>query len=128
MVGSGSRIATVPIQAPAIDKESSRDEDIDCAYDVPPRKESKITRVLLRGSEKTAIVIDPALVKGRGWNRFEGTPCGEKLTLRLNGRERFKDRPVAGASARGPIRIVPTGGVDFANVYVRKLKDTPRKP
>lgn len=115
----------------AADKSIATEEtfgDFGFLFDVRLRKDSKITRVLLRGSEKSAIVIDPTTVKGRGWGRFEGTLCGEKLTLSLNGRELFKDRPVAGAAARGPIRIVPTGPIDFANVYVRKLKDTPRKP
>jgi len=119
--GSGSDVSI------ATDKQFG---DFGFIFDVRRNKTSKATRVLLRGSDKAAIVIDPGdalmakhLAKGRGWNRFEGTLRGDKLTLTLNGRELFKDRTVAGAPASGPIRIVPAGPIDFANVYVRKLKD-----
>ncbi len=109
--------------------------DFGFIFDVRRQKESKATRVLLRGSDKAAIVIDPAdplvakhLAKGRGWSRFEGTLLGDRLTLSLNGRELFKDRPLPGVPARGPIRIVPSGPIDFANLYVRELKDAAREP
>ena len=61
-----------------------------------------------------------------GASRFEGTLRGDRLSLSLNGRELFKDRPVPGVPARGPLRIVPTGPIDFANIYVRALKDPAR--
>ena len=103
--------------------------DFGFLFDVRRNKDSKTTRFLLRGSDKAAIVIDPAdplvgkyLGTGSGWNRFEGTLAGEKLTLSINGKELCKDRPVVGVPARGPIRIVPAGRIDFANVYVRELK------
>ena len=104
--------------------------DFGFIFDVRPKDRSKITRVLLRGSEKGAIVIDPAdplMAKhlARGWNRFEGTLSGDRLTLTLNGHELFRDSHVHGTAARGPIRIVPGGPVDFANLYVRKLGDEP---
>ncbi|NQT53342.1 DUF1080 domain-containing protein [bacterium] len=109
--------------------------DFGFLFDIRPGKGAKITRVLLRGSEKAAIVIDPAdpllakrLAKPGRWSRFEGTLRGEKLTLSVNGHELFKNRSVAGAGARGAIRIVPEGPVDFANVFVRDLKDAGAKP
>ncbi len=125
-------------KSPAKDKSIATERsfgDLGFLFDVRRRKESGTARVLLRGSDKAAIVIDPEdplmgkhLAKGRGWNRFEGTLRGEKLTLSLNGHELFKDRPAAGVPARGPIRIAPAGPIDLANVYVRELKDAQRKP
>jgi len=107
--------------------------DFDFVFDVRRSKDPKPATVLLRGSDKAAIAIDPAdpligkhLAKGRGWNRFEGTLRGEQLSLSLNGRELFKNRPCAGIPARGPLRIVPTGPIDFANLYVGELKDDAR--
>ena len=125
-------------KAPAADAAIATEEafgDFGFLFDVRRQKESGATRVLLRGSDKAAIVIDPAdpllgkrLPKGGGWSRFEGTLRGDRLTLSLNGHELFKDRPVAGVPARGPLRIVPSGPVDFASVYVRELKEAGRKP
>jgi len=109
--------------------------DFGFIFDVRRRDESKVARVELRGSAKAAVAIDPAdpllakhLTKGRRMSRFEGVLRGDKLTLSLNGRELFKDRPVPGVPARGPLRIVPTGPIDFANLYVRELKDPEPKP
>jgi len=102
--------------------------DFGFLFDVRFKKEAKPARMLLRGSDKAAIVIDPAdpLVGKRlskGWNRFEGILVGDKLTLSLNGKELCKDRPVPGVPAAGPIRIVPSGPIDFASLYVRKLEE-----
>ena len=103
--------------------------DFGFLFDVRRGKDSKTTRFLLRGSDKGAIVIDPEdplvgkhVGTGHGWNRFEGTLVDDKLTLSINGKPLCKDRPVTGIPARGPIRIVPAGRIDFANVYVRELK------
>ena len=125
-------------KAPEADAQIATEQalgDFGFILDVRRRKESETTRVLLRGSDKAAIVIDPAdplmakhLAKGRGWTRFEGTMRGDRLSLSLNGREMFKDRPCTGVPARGPIRIIPTGPIDFANVYVRELKEAGREP
>ena len=79
----------------------------------------KGARVLLRGSDKAAIEVEPV----KGWIRYEGTLRGDRLTLSLNGKELFKHRQVSGAPERGPIRIVPGGPVQFANLFVRALKD-----
>ncbi len=81
----------------------------------------------LRGSEKLSVRIDPSseelglVKKGRGWNRLEGTVKGDRFSLSVNGREIFRDRKIEGAPAKGPIRIVPTGKIDFANPYWRSL-------
>jgi len=100
--------------------------DFGFIFDVRRHENSGIARVLLRGSEKAAILIDPAdvtvgklLAKGSGWNRFEGKLSGDRLTLHLNGQKLFEDKPVEGVPPGGPIRIVPAGPIDFANVYAR---------
>jgi len=102
--------------------------DFGFIFDVRLHEASKTARVLLRGSDKAAIAIDAddpllakQLAKPRKWNRFEGALRGDRLTLILNGHELFKDRSVSGAPQSGPIRLVPSGPIDFANVYVRAI-------
>jgi len=109
-----------------VTEESFR--DMGFIFDVRLHETSKTARVLLRGSDKAAIAIDadgPALAehlaKPRKWNRFEGTLCGDRLTLIVNGHELFKDQSVSGVPDSGPIRIAPSGPIDFANIYVRAL-------
>ena len=104
--------------------------DFGFLFDLRRKDQSNVARVLLRGSDEAAIVIDPDspvlaehLAKTGRWNRFEGTLAGGRLTLRLNGRELFADRPVSGVPAKGPIRIVPGGPIDLANLYVRQIRD-----
>ena len=91
--------------------------------------------MLLRSSDKAAIVIDPVdplvakhLARPGRWSRLEGTLWGDQLTLNLNGHELFKGKPYPGVPAGGPIRIVPTGPIDFASIYVRELKGAGREP
>jgi hypothetical protein len=109
--------------------------DFGFLFDVRRREDSGMTRVLLRGSDKAAIMIDPGdatvgklLAKGGGWNRFEGTLRGDRLTLQLNGQKLFEDKLVEGVPASGPVRIVPSGPVEFANAYARKLVPAAGKP
>jgi len=109
--------------------------DVGFIVDVRLPKDPKPARVLLRGSEKAAIVIDPSdplvgkhLAKPGKWTRFEGTLQGDRLTLRAGGQEVVAEKQVSGVPARGPIRIVPSGPIEFANIYVRDLKDPPAKP
>ncbi len=60
-------------------------------------------------------------MKGRNWNRFEGGLRGDRLSLSVNGKPVFTDKKLGSVPARGPFKIVPTGPIDFANVYVRDL-------
>jgi hypothetical protein len=125
-------------KSPAADTSIATEQhfgDFGFIFDVRRRDKASTARVLLRGSDKAAVVIDPDdpvmakhLGKGRGGSRFEGTLRGDRLTLSLNGRELFKNRPVPGVPARGPIRIAPSGPIDFANVYVRELRNAERAP
>ena len=64
---------------------------------------------------------DTLVLKGRNWNRFEGELRGDRLSLSLNGEPVFADKKLGGVQAKGPLKIVPSGPIDFANVYVRDL-------
>lgn len=102
--------------------------DFGFVFDIRGQESSGVARVLLRGSKVAAIVIDPAdpnLKKhsggGRRWTRFEGTLKGNVLNLKVNGRPFISDRQLNDVPKDGPLRLVPDGPVDFANVYVREL-------
>ena len=95
--------------------------DFGFIFDVQAPKKPAVCKVLLRDSPAAAVTIDSTL-KSRGWNRFEGELRGNKLSLKLNGRQLFTDKVIDGVVARGPIRIIPGGPIGFANVYVRELK------
>jgi len=43
----------------------------------------------------------------------------------LNGHELFSDRSIPGLPKQGPLKIVPDGPVDFANVYVTEQPAAP---
>jgi hypothetical protein len=58
---------------------------------------------------------------GRNWNRFEGELLGDRLSLNLNGKPIFKNKKLDGVPAKGPLKIVPRGPINFANIYVRDL-------
>ena len=77
--------------------------------------------MLLRDSAVAAITIDSTL-KSKGWNRFEGELRGDKLSLKLNGRQLFTDKELDGIATKGPLRIIPGGPIGFANVYIRTLE------
>ncbi len=95
-------------------------------FDLRRTDKSKATRVLLRGTDASAVVIDPAEAAfaklGKGWSRFEGELRGDRLTLRVNGREVYQGKALAGTPASGPLAIAPEGPTTFANIYVRPLK------
>ncbi|MFP6739919.1 MAG: DUF1080 domain-containing protein [Planctomycetota bacterium] len=95
--------------------------DFGFIFDVQAPKKPTACKVLLRDSAAAAITIDSTL-KSKGWNRFEGELRGNKLSLKLNGRQLFTDKILEGIAEKGPIRILPTGPIGFANVYVRELK------
>jgi hypothetical protein len=102
--------------------------DFGFIVDVRLSDTSQQPRILPRGADSAAIVLDPAdpvlrphLVRPGQWNRVEGSLRGDRLTLILNGQELFRDRAVAGVPDRGPLKLLPRGPVEFANVYVRGL-------
>jgi hypothetical protein len=105
--------------------------DFGFIFDVRVSKNTAPCQVLLRGSAAATISIDPAIdtthltLNGRGWNRFEGVLKGNRLSLALNGRELFNNKELKDMSAKGPIRILPGGPIDFANVYVVGIKSAP---
>jgi len=100
--------------------------DFGFIFDVRVSGETKSCAVQLRGSA-AAVTIAPSLykdvlvLKGRNWNRFEGVLRGDRLSLSLNGKPVYTDKKLNDVPAKGPLKIVPTGPIDFANVYIRDL-------
>jgi hypothetical protein len=101
--------------------------DFGFILDVRVSAETKSCAVQLRGSEASSITIAPSLykdalvLKGRNWNRFEGELRGDRLSLSLNGKPIFTGKKLDGVLPNGPLKIVPSGPINFANVYVRDL-------
>ena len=59
-----------------------------------------------------------------GWNRFVVTVKGDTCTVTLNGQTVAEHAKLNGLPARGPIGLKqPTGAIEFANLYVRELRD-----
>ena len=89
--------------------------------------ETKPCAVQLRGSAAAAVTITPSLykdvlvLKGRNWNRFEGVLRGDRLSLSLNGKPVYTGKKLNDVPSKGPLKIVATGPIDFANVYIRDL-------
>ena len=101
--------------------------DFGFIFDVRVSRETQPCAFQLRGSAATAITIAPLLykdtlvLKGRNWNRFEGELRGDRLSVSLNGRPIFTDKKLSDVPVKGPLKIVPTGPIEFANVYIRDL-------
>jgi hypothetical protein len=91
------------------------------------KKDSGIPIVQLRGESGFPLVLagvqysaKPAIKPGQ-WARVEGTVIGNRISVSIDGKVsdlKFNGR----LPATGPIRIVPDGAIDFANIYVRKIK------
>ncbi len=101
--------------------------DFGFIFDVRVSGETQPCAVRLRGSAAAAVTITPSLykdvlvLKGRNWNRFEGVLRGDRLSLRLNGKPVYTGKKLNDVPAKGPLKIVATGPIDFANVYIRSL-------
>ena len=96
-------------------------------FDVRVSDETKPLKFQLRGKDISAIQVAPDMykgdlvLKGRNWNRFVGELRGNHLTLSLNDKKIFDGKKNEGLPVKGPIRIVPTGPISMANIYVRPL-------
>lgn len=102
--------------------------DFGFIFDVRRKETTETLKVLLRGSPQATINVDPddANLKkhssgGRGWDRFEGTLKQGTLNVSINGQPLIRDRQLDGVPEHGPLIISPSGPVDLANIYVRKL-------
>ena len=102
-------------------------DDYGFIFDVRVSEETKPLEFQLRGKDISAIQVAPdmykgvLLLKGRNWNRFEGELRGSQLTLTLNDKKIFDGKKIDRLPVKGPIRIVPTGPISMANIYVRPL-------
>lgn len=92
--------------------------DFGFIFDVHLTEKSGSPQVWLRGAEAAAIIVEA----GKGWSRFEGEFRGGKLSLSRNGEQLLENKAIGGAPASGPIKLVPAGPTDWANIYVRDLK------
>lgn len=76
------------------------------------------------GGIETAILSDtedPNFEKTGRWNRLEWIVQGEKMSLMVNGKSAWKGLKYSGS---GPVRLIPDGPVEWANPYVRSLKNS----
>lgn len=98
----------------------------DCGFvfDIRLGKESPVAQILFRESKTGGVTLDPTApefnrhLAGPGeWNRCEGTLQDNRLTLMLNGVTVIRDRRLEGTPA--PIKLVPQGAADFANLFIR---------
>ena len=101
--------------------------DFGFIFDVRVSGETKPCEIQLRGSAAAVVTITPSLykdvlvLKGRNWNRFEGVLRGDLLSLSLNGKPVLKNKKLGDVPAKGPLKIVPRGPINFVNIYVRDL-------
>lgn len=101
--------------------------DFGFVIDVRRKADSGPARLQLRGEKGVTVVLsaeNPDLKEGfsgNGWHRLEGTLIGGRLSLSLNGKPAIK-RDYDDLPDSGPLRLVPAGPIDFANIYVRKVE------
>jgi hypothetical protein len=98
--------------------------DVGFVFDLKRPDDQASAAVTIRGAK---IEVGPGneairehLVKG--WNRFEGELRGRNLTLSINGKQ-VKELKDATQATAGPLQLDGAQGVDFANIYVRKLSE-----
>lgn len=103
-------------------------DNLGFVVDVRPRDDASTVELTVGGADSAPIQLKSGsagpgatLKKPGNWNRIEGTLVGDRLTVSLNGSELIKDRQVQRSPAGGPLRLLPTGPVDFANIYVRSV-------
>ena len=99
--------------------------DVGFVFDVRLNDNGSAPTIDIRGAkirvDRSDAAVAKQLVKGRGWNRFEGELRGDLLTLKVNG-EVALDGKQTKATKSGTMQLVAEAPVDFANIYVRQLK------
>ena len=90
-------------------------------------KDSGVPVIQIRGASGFPFVLagvedsaEPAIKPGQ-WARIEGTVIGNRISISVDGKAReldFKGR----LPESGPLRLIPDGAIDFANIYVREIK------
>ena len=85
------------------------------------KSDGSLALIQLRGKTGFPLVFSKSkgtVVKNGQWNRLEGTVTGNRITATLNGKQLAVDFD-GRLPKEGPIRIAPSGPIDFANLYVR---------
>ena len=91
------------------------------------KNDSGIPLIQLRGPGGYPLVLAGArnaagaALKPGQWARIEGTVIGNEISVSVNGKE-FQIGFDGRLPKSGPLRIVPSGAIDFANLYVRDVK------
>lgn len=102
--------------------------DIGFVVDFRLKQDSGVPLLQLRGGRGFPLVLNDAgplkgaLRKSGLWNRLEGTVHGDKVGITVNGKLLELEQVSGRLPKSGPIRLVPDGPIDFANLYVRDLK------
>lgn len=107
--------------------QQSLPANVGIIVDVKLVKDSSAAVIQLMAEDGSIASIDlnePAiknsLDKVGRWNRVEASVADGKFALTCNNVVVFEDRAVAAIGKKWTLKLVPTGQVHFANIYVRK--------
>jgi len=90
-------------------------------FDVRPGKGAKSLLVAPRGGAGMTLGFGGEKAQlSPGWNRVSGEIRGEFLSLSINGKDRSRVK-LDQEQKSGPLKLMPKGSMDFANLYVREL-------
>ena len=95
--------------------------DMGFIVDVNLGEDAGTPKLSVRGAEIAIDPEDPNLEKVGRWNRIEGTVEGETVKISVNGKP---GGSVSGAAKEGSIGLIPDGPAQWANPYVRSLKNS----
>jgi hypothetical protein len=92
-------------------------EDLGFLFDLRPSKAGQAPQVTIRDVNVLDAETLAKLPAGE-WARVEGELRNGRLSVSVNGQPVVEDRPVTPV-ASGPLALLATGPVDFANLYAR---------
>jgi len=111
--------------AAALTSSESFAGDVGFVVDFKKSKDSGVPRIAVRGAtialDPTDARLGPLLEKTGSWNRLEGRLTAGQLFLEINGKPLENAGDLTGLTEKGPISLLPTGPVEWANLYVRSL-------
>ncbi len=101
--------------------------DFGFIFDVRITKQTKPCEIFLRGSNQAVITLGPAIhtkflnTQHLQWNRFEGSLRNHTLNVSINGNPVLANQALTDLPDHGPLKIKPTGTIEFANLFVKPL-------
>ena len=66
-------------------------------------------------------IAETSWLRDTAWHRLEGTMVGDLMTVSLDGKPLLEGIEMTGIPESGPLRIVPHGPVELANLFIREL-------